>query len=102
MADPLSAHHRRLDVLRPGLSSYVPRPLLRVLQSAARAVVDSRGGYPRGHDGHGVLRLYPALGPDELLGRNRHHKFALSYPRDRNLVGAVAARWLLGWRCDLA
>ena len=56
-----------LDRLHP----HVPRPLLRLVQVPARAVVDARRRHPAADDGDGVHGLRAALGPDELSGARR-------------------------------
>ena len=65
---------RRLDVLHRRLHPHLPRPLLRVLQGAARGALDPRRVHLPRHDGDGLHGLHAALGPDELLGRHRHHQ----------------------------
>ena len=74
LADALHPFQRRLDVLPRRLYPHVPRPLLRLLQGAARAALDPRRAHLSPDDGHRLLRLCAALGPDVLLGRHRHHQ----------------------------
>ena len=74
LAAPQPARGRRLDVLPRRLRPYLPRPLLRLLQGAARDPVDHRRVHLRRDDGNGVHGLLASLGPDELLGRHRHHQ----------------------------
>ena len=74
LADALHPFQRRLDVLPRRLYPHVPRPLLRLLQGAARADLDHRRADLSADDGHRLLRLCAALGPDVLLGRHRHHQ----------------------------
>ena len=59
-----------------------PWPVLRLLQVAARTAVDAgRGAVPVADDGDGVHGLRSALGPDVLLGRDRHHEPVLARSR---------------------
>ena len=88
---------RRLDVLHRRLHPHLPRPLLRLLQGAARAAVDARRRHPAADDGDRLHGLRAALGPDELLGRHRHHQPVLGDPArrpdDRHLaVGRLRGR----------
>ena len=78
-----SALQRRLDVLRRRLHPHVPRHVLRLVQGAARSAVDSRRHSLPVDDGDRLPRLHAALGPDELLGRDRHHQFLLGDPGGR-------------------
>ena len=71
---------RRLDVLLRRLHPYFPRPLLRLIQGAARNPLDARRADPAADDGHGLLRLRAAVGPDELLGRHRDHQHLRGHP----------------------
>ncbi len=48
--------------------------LFRLLQVAARGAVDDRCSDLPLHDGDGLHGLLAGLGPDELLGRDRHHQ----------------------------
>ena len=70
----LHAFQRRLDVLPRRLHPHVPRPLLRLLQGAARSALDSGRADLSADDGHRLLGLRAALGPDVVLGRHRHHQ----------------------------
>ena len=81
LAVALSALERRLDVLHRGLYPHVPRHLLRLLQGAARGALDPRRHHLSADDGDRLPRLHLALGPDELLGRDRHHQFLLRHSR---------------------
>ena len=65
---------RRLDVLLRRLHPHVPRPLLRVVQGAARSALDPRRHHLPPDDGDRLHGLRAAVGPDELLGRHRHHQ----------------------------
>ena len=87
LADPLSALQRRLDVLHRGLHPHVPRHVLRLLQGAARGALDPRRHSLPVDDGDRLPRLHAALGPDELLGRDRHHQFLLGDPGGRRSGG---------------
>ena len=90
LADALHPHERRVDLLHRRLHPPLPRPLLRLLQGAARAVVDARRDHPAADDGDRLHGLRAALGADELLGRHRHHQSVLRDPRgggqDRHLA----------------
>ena len=68
---------RRLDVLPRRLHPHFPRPLLRLLQGAARGVVDPRRAYPHADDRHRLHGILAAMGADELLGRHRDHQSLL-------------------------
>ena len=70
---------RRLDVLLRGLHPHVPRPVLRVIQGAARNPLDPRRHHLPPDDGDRLHGLRAAVGPDELLGRHRHHQFVLRH-----------------------
>jgi Rieske Fe-S protein len=74
LADALHARQRRVDVLHRRLHPHLPRPLLRLLQGAARGALDPRRRDLPADDGDGLHGLRAALGPDELLGRHRHHQ----------------------------
>ena len=74
LAAALRARQRRLDVLPRRLHPHVPRPLLRLLQGAARGAVDPGRHHLSADDGDRLLRLRAALGPDVVLGRHRHHQ----------------------------
>ncbi len=71
---PLPPRQRRLDVLRGGVYPHRPRHVLRVLQGPARNPVDPRRHHLPADDGHRLHGLRPALGTDELLGREGHHQ----------------------------
>ena len=55
--------------------------LLRLLQGAARDPLDPRRHHLPPDDGDRLHGLRAALGPDELLGRHRHHQPVLGDPR---------------------
>ena len=74
LADPQPARGRRLDVLPRRLHPHLPRPLLRLLQGAARGAVDHRRPDLRRDDGDRLHGLLAALGADELLGGHGHHQ----------------------------
>ena len=83
LADPLPAHERRVVLLHRRLHPHLPRPVLRLLQGAARAAVDPGRRHPAADDGDGLHGLRAAVGPDELLGRHRHHQPVLGHPGGR-------------------
>ena len=97
LAAALPALQRRLDVLPRRLHPHVPRHVLRLLQVAARGAVDPRRAHLPLDDGDRLHGLRAALGPDELLGRDRHHQPVLGDPDrrrpDRDLaVGRLLRR----------
>ncbi len=73
------ARLRRLDVLPRRLHPHVPRPVLRVIQGAARNPLDPRRDHLPPDDGDRLHGLRAAVGPDELLGRHRHHQSVLGH-----------------------
>ena len=79
LAAALPALQRRLDVLPRRLHPHVPRHLLRLLQGAARGAVDPRRDPLPADDRDRLHGLRAALGPDELLGRDRHHQPVLGH-----------------------
>ena len=96
LAHALPPRQRRLDVLRRGLHPPLPRPLLRLLQVAARdPVVDGRH-HPAAHDGERLHGLRAAVGADELLGGDGDHQHDLGDPVDRRDGGDLAVGRLLG------
>ena len=100
LAAALRPRERRLDVLHRGLHPPVPRPVLRLVQGAARAAVDARRGHPAADDGDGVHGLRPALGADELLGGDRDHQPVLGDPALRREHRDLAVGRLLGRQPD--
>ena len=68
-----------------------PRPLLRLLQGAARGAVDPRRRHLPADDGHRLHGLLAALGADELLGRDRHHQPVLLHRRHHSRASARAS-----------
>ena len=102
LAAALPALERRLDVLRRGLHPHVPRPLLRLVQGAARGAVDPRRDHLPADDGDRLPRLHAALGADELLGRDRHHQLLLGDPAGRRDRGDLAVGRLCGRQSDAA
>ena len=101
LADPQHPRGRRLHVLPRRLHPHRPRPLLRLLQGAARGAVDHRRRHLPADDGHRLHGLLAALGPDELLGGDGHHQpvllARLRHPGPRHAHRAVAVGRLL--RC---
>ncbi len=81
LADALHPHERRVVLLHRRLHPHLPRPLLRLLQGAARAPVDAGRRHPAADDGDRLHGLRAALGADELLGRHRHHQSVLGHSR---------------------
>ena len=65
-------------------------------KSAARGAVDHRRLHPAGDDGHRLHGLRAAVGPDELLGRDRHHQPVLGHPVGRREHRHLAVGRLLG------
>ena len=100
LADPQHPRGRRLHVLPGRLHPHRPRPLLRLLQGAARGALDHRRRHLPADDGHRLHGLLAALGPDELLGGDRHHQpvllARLGHPGPRHAHRAVAVGRLLG------
>ncbi len=89
--DALRPRQRRQLLLHRRLHPHLPRPLLRVLQGAARAGVDARPRHLPVDDGHRLHGLCPSLGPDELLGRPGHHRLLLGIPAGRRADPRLAA-----------
>ena len=89
------ACRRRVDVLLRRLHPHVPRPLLRVVQGAARGALDPRRHHLPLDDGDRLHGLRAAVGPDELLGRDRHHQPVLGHSlRRRQHRDAAVGRLL--------
>ena len=61
----------------------LPRPVLRLLQGAARDPLDPRRHHLPPDDGDRLHGLRAAVGSDELLGRDRHHQPVLRHSRFR-------------------
>ncbi len=74
LAAALHPHERRVDVLHRRVHPHLPRPLLRIVQVAARDLVVAGHHHSAADDGDRVHGLRAALGPDELLGCDRHHQ----------------------------
>ena len=90
----LRPRQRRQLLLHRHLHPHLPRPLLRLLQGAARDGVDARPGHLPADDGDRLHGLCPALGADELLGRAGHHRLLLRPSRwsaSRSASGCSAA-----------
>ena len=85
LAAALPACQRRLVLLLRGLRPHLPRHVLRLLQGAARGAVDPRRHHVPADDGHRLHGLRAALGPDELLGGDRHHQPVLGHPVGRRI-----------------
>ena len=85
LAAALSALQRRVALLLRRLHPHLPRPLLRLLQGAARDAVDPRRHHLPPDDGDGLHGLRAALGADELLGGDRHHQPLHGDPAGRRL-----------------
>ena len=77
VAVALYAYRRRLDVLPCRLHPHIARPLLRLLQGAARGAVDPRRAHPPADDRHRLHGLLAGVGADELLGDHRDHQSVL-------------------------
>ena len=100
LAVALRACQRRLDVLPRRLHPHVPRHVLRLLQGAARGAVDPRRD-PAAADDHDRLHgLRAGVGPDELLGRDRHHQPVLGHPGGRRIDRHLAVGRLCGRQSD--
>ena len=100
LAPALPARQRRLDVLRRRLHPHLPQPLLRLLQGAARDPLHPRRHHLLPDDGDRLPRLHAALGPDELLGRDRHHQHPGRDPGRRRHHPEPALGRLLGRQPD--
>ena len=83
LAAALPARQRRGDVLPCCLHSHVPQPLLRIIQGAVRAGLDPGRHHLSANGGRGLHGLRAGLGPDELLGRDRHNKSVFGHSRRR-------------------
>ena len=100
LADPQHPRGRRLLLLPCRLHPHRPRPLLRLLQGAARGAVDPRRRHLPADDGDRLHGLLAALGTDELLGGDGDHQPVLlgrcRHPGPRHPHRAVAVGRLLG------
>ena len=96
LAAALPAFQRRLDVLPRRLYPHVPRHVLRLLQVAARGAVDPRRHHLSRDDGDRLHGLRAAVGPDELLGGDRHHQPVLGHSGRRRAHRDVAVGRFLG------
>ena len=100
LAAALPALQRRLDVLPRRLHPHVPRHVLRLLQGAARGALDPRRHPAAADDRDRLHGLRAALGPDELLGRDRHHQPVLGHPDRRRDRRDLAVGRLFGRQSD--
>ena len=100
LAAALPARQRRLDVLSRRLHPHVPRHVLRLLQGAARGALDPRRDPAAAHDHDRLHGLRAALGPDELLGGDRHHQPVLGHPAGRRVDRHLAVGRLCGRQPD--
>ena len=100
LAPALRALERRLDVLPRRLYPHVPRHVLRLLQGAARGALDPRRHPAAAHDHDRLHGLCAALGPDELLGGDRHHQPVLGDPAGRGIDRDLAVGRLCGRQSD--
>ena len=78
----------------------VPRHVLRLLQGAARGAVDPRRHPVPADDGDRLHGLRAAVGPDELLGGDRHHQPVLGDPAGRRPDRHLAVGRLCGRQSD--
>ena len=85
-----------LAVLHP----HVPRPLLRLLQAAARSALDHRRHHLLPDDRDRLPRLRAAVGRDELRRRDRHHEPRHRDPGGRDGDRALAVGRFRGRRPD--
>ena len=83
LAAPLPPRQRRVAVLLRRLHPHLPRPLLRLLQGAARGALDPRRHHLPADDRHRLHGLRAALGPDVVLGGDRDHQPLLGDPARR-------------------
>ena len=102
LAAALPALERRIDVLCRGLHPHVPRHVLRLVQGATRGALDPRRHSLSSDDGDRVPRLHAAVGPDELLGRHRHHQLLLGDTDRRRNGRHLALGRLRGRQPDAA
>src|SRR5664279_2268128 len=100
LAAALPARQRRRDVLPRRLHPHVPRPVLRVVQGAARGALDSRRHPLPIDDGHRLHGLRAGLGSDELLGGDRDHQSVLRHTRRRRRHRHLAVGRLRGRQSD--
>ena len=100
LAAALPARQRRIDVLPRRLHPHVPRHVLRLLQGAARGAVDPRRDPAAAHDHDRLHGLRAAVGPDELLGGDRHHQPVLGDPAGRRIDRHLAVGRLRGRQSD--
>ncbi len=100
LAAALPARQRRQLLLHRHLHPHLPRPLLRLLQGAARAGLDARPRHPAPDDGDRLHGLRPALGADELLGVEGDHRPVRGDPAGRRAGPVLAARRLRAGPAD--
>ena len=89
LAVALRACQRRVVLLPCRLHPHGARHVLRLLQGPARGAVDPRRYPVPAHGRNGLHGLRAAVGPDELLGGDRHHQSVL-----RNSAGRRSGRHL--------
>ncbi len=100
LAAALPARQRRVDVLHRRLHPHAPWPVLRLVQGAARDPLDPRRDHLSADDGDRLHGLRSAVGPDELLGRHRHHQPVLGHSLCRRQHRDPAVGRLFGWQPD--
>src|SRR5580693_3275191 len=94
LAVALPACQWRGVLLRRRLRPHRTWHVLRLLQGAARGLVDPRRHSVPVDGGHRLHGLRAALGPDECLGRHRHHQPVLGAARRRRADRHLAVGWL--------
>ena len=90
------AHEAGHVLLHRSLHSYLPWSLLRFVQSAARASLDTWLHQSPLDDGDGLHGVCAAMGSDVVLGCDSHHRFFHRHPAGWRLGPATAAWRLCG------